>query len=378
MTSTTTLTRRQALAGMAGAVAAGYLPLETLATPQATPHGAGTLHHQGVNYDTGWNSAPGYYTRSIWSDEIMQADLEAIQAELHASSISIYGTELDRLVPTAEYALDLGLRVWVQPRLVDATSEETTATLIDLAERLEPLRADGGDIGLNTGCELTLFMAGLLDGETVEERMAALLEVFESGEFDPVYQALDSHLTESATAARAVFGGPLTYASGLWEVAGVRWDAFDFVGVDAYRDARNAPTYQQDLANIADLGIPVVITEFGCCSYTGAGERGSGGYDIADWESDPPRLNGDYERNEGVQATYIGDLLDTFGNTPGIEEAYVYTFVEEVPSSPDPEFDMDMASFGIVKMLPDIGDEPDSDNWWEPKEAFRMLADRWQ
>lgn len=381
MNSTITLTRRQALAGMAGAALAGSIQPLALATPQAspqaTPQVAGTLQHQGVNYDTGWNSAPGYYTRSIWNDEIMQFDLEAIRHELHASSVSIYGTDLDRMVPAAEYAASLGLRVWVQPRLVDATSEETIATLVDLAEQIEPLRAAGGDIGLNTGCELTIFMAGLLDGDTVAERMAALLEVFESGEFDPVYQALDEHVSASATAAREVFGGPLTYASGLWEVAGVTWDAFDFVGVDAYRDAQNAATYEQDLANITGLGLPVIITEFGCCSYTGADQRGASGYDIADWQSNPPRLNGDYERNEGVQAAYIGDLLDTFGRTPGIEEAYVYTFVEEVPSSPDPQHDMDLASFGIVTMLPEVGEDPAPDSWWEPKEAFHLLADRW-
>ena len=52
---------------------------------------------------------------------------------------------------------------------------------------------------------------------------------------------LNGFLGETAEAARARFGGPLTYASGMWEP--VDWAPFDIVATDAYRDASNAATF---------------------------------------------------------------------------------------------------------------------------------------
>ena len=47
------------------------------------------------------------------------------------------------------------------------------------------------------------------------------------------------------SAVRAVFGGPLAYASLPWEA--VEWSAFDFVGVDHYRAARIRDRYVEVL-----------------------------------------------------------------------------------------------------------------------------------
>ena len=35
---------------------------------------------------------------------------------------------------------------------------------------------------------------------------------------------------------------------------------------------------------------PLVIGEFGCCTYQGAEDRGEMGWDIVDWNAKPPRL----------------------------------------------------------------------------------------
>ncbi|MGH3782778.1 MAG: hypothetical protein ACRDRO_19710 [Pseudonocardiaceae bacterium] len=85
-------------------------------------------------------------------------------------------------------------------------------------------------------------------------------------------------------------------------------------------------------------------------------------------------INGDYTRDEDEQATYLRELLEIF-DQEGLDSAFWFTFAGYgLPHRPDPRRDLDMASFGLVKILehqrgtayPDIG--------WEPKQAFHALA----
>jgi hypothetical protein len=158
----------------------------------------------------------------------------------------------------------------------------------------------------------------------------------------------------------------VTYGSGSWEE--VDWSIFDFVSVDLYRDATNRATYLDQLRSFQRHGKPVVVTEFGCCCYEGAADAGAAGANIIDWTQTPPVLNGDFVRSEQVQADYIGDLLDLY-QQEGIHGAFVYTFVEPAKTySPDPRYDLDMASFGIVKVLPDDAcEQGEPAGCWEPK-----------
>lgn len=66
--------------------------------------------------------------------------------------------------------MDLGLDVWVQPRLPDASATATVVLVAGIAEALEPLRAAGARVQLNVGCELTVFAAGLIPGMGYEQR----------------------------------------------------------------------------------------------------------------------------------------------------------------------------------------------------------------
>ena len=71
-------------------------------------------------------------------------------------------------------------------------------------------------------------------------------------------------------------------------------------------------------------------------------------------------------RDEQVQATYLRELLELY-EAEGIEGAFVFTFaMPDFPHRPDdPEHDLDMAGFGLVKVTAD---------GWERKAAFRELA----
>ena len=87
------------------------------------------------------------------------------------------------------------------------------------------------------------------------------------------------------------------------------------------------------------------------------------------------RLNGDYVRDEQEQATYLHELLDIF-TTEGVDAAFVCTFVcYGLPHRSDPREDLDMASWGVVKILENRLGDIYPDMPWEPKAAFTILAD---
>src|SRR4051794_11917958 len=88
------------------------------------------------------------------------------------------------------------------------------------------------------------------------------------------------------------------------------WSRFDIVGVDLYRDAGNWDSYREQLRAYATHERPLVVTEFGCCTYRGAPDRGAMGWAIVDRTVRPPRLTEEVVRDEQVQATYLTDVLD--------------------------------------------------------------------
>jgi hypothetical protein len=186
------------------------------------------------------------------------------------------------------------------------------------------------------------------------------------------HRNLNRFLATAVREVRRYFRGPVAYASGTWEE--VDWRPFDFVAVDLYRDARNRETFRATLRRYCQHGKPVVITEFGCCTYRGAGDKGAFGWAIVDWEQHPPALKGTYVRDEDQQAMYLTELLDVFAEE-NVEGAFAFTFVmPKYPYHPDPRFDLDLASYGVVKSYPDGKGIAYPDMPWEPKLSFHALA----
>ncbi|WP_328471197.1 hypothetical protein OHA21_06615 [Actinoplanes sp. NBC_00393] len=327
------------------------------------------LSHRGINYDTGINFVPGSLSREFWHSSDVERDMRAIAGDLGCDAVTVLGTDLDRLREAAEFALAQGMDVWLQPRLVDAKPAAVLEHLAQAAELAERLRvAHPGRIVLNVGCELSLFMRGILPGRSFMTRIRGLMVTYF---LMPVFNVrLNAHLRKACAVARERFHGPITYSSGEWE--GVDWQLFDYVGVDYYRQASNASTYVEKLQRYRRHGKPVVITEFGCCTFTGADQKGGGGFLIVKW-GDPPTIKPGYRRDEQVQADYIGELRGIYARE-GVDAAFVFAFSE--PSNPyreDPTYDLDMASYGIVKVVrPATADDAEV---WEPKAAFERLRE---
>jgi hypothetical protein len=270
---------------------------------------------------------------------------------------------------------------------------ETLDYIAAAARQAESVRAQWpGRVTLSVGSELTLFMNGLLEGGTFRGRLAhpGVFDALRSGAHN---EPLNAFLAQAAGAARQAFHGEISYASVTAER--VDWSLFDVVGVDLYREAANPHQFTYALKQHRSYDMPLVITEFGCCTFRGAAGLGARGWEIIDASTLPPRLNGDYVRDEGEQAGEVADLIGTFARA-GVDGTFVFTFVQPInPYADDPRYDLDMAAYSLVKsfgarlgdvagLLPEIPWDTSRMGTtypgmpWEPKESFRAVAEAYR
>jgi hypothetical protein len=380
---------------------------------------------KGVSYDVG-RVMMGENWRPNFDLKIVKRELEIIQNDLHCNAVRICGMDLERLLTATEYALALGLEVWLSPEMWDKSQDETLGYVAEASKEAESLRQKHPEkLVFSVGSELTLFMKGIVEGDNVFERLnnPALWEGVRSGKYN---SSLNDFLEKANKAVRENFHGKVTYCAVPFER--VNWKLFDYVGLDLYRDSRRE-IYDRILQNVPAFGKPVVIGEFGCCTYRGAELLGGSGFIIAfgmmknlqpnlvlpklysDMLSVIPQIDGHYVRDEGLQARELTDQLGLLDRA-GVEGAFVFTFVSpNSPYSDDPRFDSDMGSYSLVKSFaqkesveeranqvakqgkallgveldPDIlrkfGNSTDKhgvtypDMTWEPKESFKAVAE---
>lgn len=326
---------------------------------------------RGINYDVGTEYRAGESSRPVWNHDDVIRDLQTIRRELHCTSVNLYGTDLARLQQATGLAHREGLHVSLQLRSIDESRDGMLARVEQAASTAAAL-CGSGPVTLNVGCELTLFTRGFVPGRTFVARISNLLWLLP---FLPVInRRLNRHLGEVVRLARARFDGPLVYSAGSWE--SVRWELFDLVGVNLYRDRWNERTYTADLRRLRSSGKPVIITEFGCATFEGAERQGGGGWMIVDFDADPPAVKPGHERSERVQATCLDELLTLFV-AEAVDGAYVFDFMQSTfRHATDPAQDLDMASYGLVKVGP--AGPADTGIAWERKAAFHVVADHYR
>ena len=323
------------------------------------------MRAKGINYDTGFTPG-GKLSRSVFEPDEVRRELRMIADELHCTAVRITGADPARIDVAASIAAELGLEVWFAPFPCDLTADEMLPLFLDCAARAEALRLGGASVVLVLGCEMSLFAQGFLPGDNVFARIEGIMSASPEtyAAFATAPAAVAAFLGKAVAAARERFGGPITYASGLWE--DIDWSPFDVVSVDAYRDKENAPTFVDQLVARAKHGKPVAITEFGSSTYTGAGERGGMGWMIVDEKADPPVIDGDYVRDEQEQVRYLQALLPIFEEV-GVDAAFWFTFASyDTPHTDDPRTDLDMAGYSVVKL---------TDEGFVPKAVFAALAE---
>ncbi|MFE9643913.1 abortive phage infection protein [Streptomyces sp. NPDC006365] len=373
------ISRAHFMAGAAvvgGAVAAGGLAAPASASTRAAASGATAvagrrgLTHRGVVYTVGKGETPG----TAWNERRMREDVRVIADELHADSVEVTGDGVERLNATASEVAERGLHVWLQPTLGDVPEKEILDHLAESGRHGERLRRQGAQVTLAVGCEFWLFVPGIVPGDDVFERIDNL----EKGNFDlaKVQKRLARFTAKAAAVGRSVFRGKLSYAAMQDETfENVDWGLFDIVGIDYYSYFRQRADYVRELRTFLRWGKPLAITEFGTCTFKGAPQAGGMGWNIVDHTKEPPEIKGNPVRSERTQAAYLTDLLDVF-ESMNLHAAMAFEFVTaDAPHRPDnPRYDLDMASYGLVKPIKDRPDDPASDWHWEPKQAFHAVA----
>ncbi|OLR92413.1 hypothetical protein [Actinokineospora bangkokensis] len=333
------------------------------------------MRGRGISYETGWVRGGGD-SRPGFTPEIARRDLQVIRDELHCTALRVLGGVPEKVEQAAEQAAALGLEVWFSPYPLDLDADAVVELVVDCAQRAERLRASGAEVVFVAGAELCLMVHGFLPGRTVEERLAGLLadRAGLPARVGELSARLNEFLGRVVSAVREHFGGPVTYASIPLER--VDWSLFDIVSVDLYRSAEVADHFADGVREfVAGQQKPVAITEFGTATYRGAADLGGRGHEVVDSDPDtgePLRLNRTLERDEPEQARVLGEYLDAF-DAAGVDSAFVFSFaLNSFPhrTTGDPRDDLDLASYGVVKVL--TGDGPDPR--WEPKAAFHALA----
>jgi hypothetical protein len=356
-------------AGGLALLAPGFLA--GTATASATSRGG--LTWRGVTYDTGTGSGPADMTRQRFDQALARSELQTIANRLHCNSVSVFGSDRQRLLDSARTAAGLGLHVVVQPRLYDVPQDRSVSELGEIAEEAEQLRARHGDVAFNVGVEAPLFVPGIVPGTSVLDRIARI----GSGTLDwtAVMRRLNDYLARAAASARAAFGGEIVYSAATWEQ--VDWTPFDLVGLDYYDYHRTRREHVRALEQHQRFGKPVVITEFGTNPFVGAPRLEGDGWTVVDYSKVPPEVTGHRVRSERVQAEYLHGMLDVFESL-GLRGAYVYDYVEpDMPHTRYPLHDLDMASYSLATTIRTRLLDPGSPYHTRPKQAFRLLARRY-
>jgi hypothetical protein len=192
------------------------------------------MNRKGVSYDVG--RVMGGNWRPTFDLKIIHRELEIIKNDLHCNAVRICGLDIDRLMKASDVALKQGLEVWLSPEMWNKSQAKTLSYTVKAAAAAEKLRREWPEqLVLSVGSELTLFMQGIVPGNTFMKRLRnpSLRETIKA---DKHNKPLNAFLASVNNSVRKVFRGQLTYASLPWEA--VDWGLFDFVGVDHYRDPR--------------------------------------------------------------------------------------------------------------------------------------------
>jgi hypothetical protein len=262
------------------------------------------MRGKGICYDTGFFNR-GVSTHEPFDPEVVERELRIIREDLHCTAVRLTGGDLERLKIAAGHAAAAGLEVWISPFTTDLTGDELLDFLAALADHAEGLRRQGAEVVLLIGSELSIVNRGIVPGETFEDRANLLTP--SNPQLGQLLAAVPARvndlLAKAVTVVRERFGGKVSYASLPFER--VDWTPFDIVSTDAgYRSTETADRYADNLRALGAHGKPVAITEFGCCTYTGAANQA--GHDIIEWDTataSPAGLDGDYTRDEDEQAT---------------------------------------------------------------------------
>lgn len=355
------------------------------------------MKYYGVVYDVGYRvQGEGGTPARVWGGEssvepfvpdVVLNDMRVIADELHANAVRIEGEDLDRLLLASRAAHAAGLSIFFAPWKMNvdlATSKDYIARAAAVAE---DLRREGADVVFVTTCEYSIFCDGIYPGSTLLER-SAWAKGYLEGEQLPLtpenqasalgeaHKRLNAALRELVATVRTSFNGPVTYSAASFE--DVDWTMFDLTGPNLYRETQTDEEYLAALRYYQSSGKPVVVPEFGCCTYEGAAALGARGWrvvkDIAEdgtgiWVDETVPT-----RSESEQADYIERQL-TFFRQHDVYAAFVFIFSQIARPGGEGPRDLDLGAYSLVKYYPQEHPRFRDTQPWERKESFYRVAE---
>lgn len=323
------------------------------------------IKFRGINYNAGIEY-DSFSPRAEKIDlERLNKDLVLIK-KLNCNTIRLYGSHIDKLILYSEEALKTGFHVWISPRLIDGGKQQTINFIGETAKKAEQLRKKYKNVVFIVGNELLIDSKVVFDTPRVFNRVNFLKSYIdfvyavknETPQLKKIYSSMrkfiektDMKIKDFVETLRLVasknFKGQITYASHPYEK--INWDNFDIVAVNLYKNQWNDSNYVDELKKFKSFGKPVAITEFGTCAYKGSSKLGGSAYDIVDYRT--KTIKKGIIRDENEQAEYLKGLLGIYLKE-NIFATFIFDFKEEWKiHSKNPEKDLDLSSFGIVKIL---------------------------
>ena len=344
------------------------------------------IEHKGINYDVG--TVMGGNWRPDYNPQTVQRELEIIKNDLHCNAVGISGKDIGRVMLTAETALNQGLEAWLNPAdWTNKPPEPTLAYITEAAKAAQPLHERyPGKVVFSVGSEFTLFMQGIVPGKTFMQRLQTAFSADYIKSPDKRNKPLNDFLGQANKAVRAVFDGPVMYRSLVWEQ--VDWTNFDFIGIDHYWAEKIKDKYVDMVKPLFTYSKPVINTGFGFSTTTApangvASTLGNvSGLSLLLHQQPVigrlvrPKLKVINERSEALQAKRLIDNLKLVDKA-GFSGAFIDMFIFPLrPYRDTPKYDLDRESSSLVKYF-EGGKHGTTypDMTWEPKEAFRAVAD---
>ncbi|MFI6731083.1 hypothetical protein [Streptomyces atratus] len=114
---------------------------------------------KGISYDTGTNYAESGLSRKPVPSGLIRQHMAVIRNDLNCTSVNLFGTDIRRLTETAGAALDLGLHVSLQPRVIEAEPDAMLQHLAAAATAAEELRERYGRVTWDLNIDSTVCRA---------------------------------------------------------------------------------------------------------------------------------------------------------------------------------------------------------------------------
>lgn len=275
---------------------------------------------KGITFSIGqphWGGAD-----TIKTEEYIDECLYLIKNELQCNGIRIEGFYENKILYAGKKAIELGFdQIILGPRFVDATRDETVDKIHKISQEAEALNSYS--IVLQVGVELSLDSRIISDKASYVERAADIDRIVRTR--NSWIDLLIDFVNELVDTAEESFHGPTIYAEAHYEK--MKWNKVKtrFIGTNQWDDMWRTEHVPEALQRLTLFAKPIIVTEFGCATFTGASKYGG----IA-W-----KYTGTY--NEDEQANTIEKYLKIFSNLK-IHGSYLYMFYQPKPWAPETEW----------------------------------------